>query len=136
MWITTRDSARDKGNRTMQLGNDTGHDMQPTAAMTKCADDANAAIGLLNFSDGASQTGLLDPAAPEVTEESWLSFPDIVCEEDDDDDYEDDDNVFDDDDEAEDDEEFEDDEFLDDEEDLDDEEGEGEGEEDLEDDEL
>jgi hypothetical protein len=108
--------------------------LNANATMCACADDA--AAGQVAFSDGAAQTGLLDPAAPEVEQESWLSFPDIVCEEDDDDDYEDDDNVFDDDDEMEDDEEFEDDEFLDDEEEVDDEEGEGENEEDLEDDEL
>ena len=88
--------------------------------------DAGAAEGGIATLTGAGE-GL--PAG-----DGWLTFPDIVCEEDDDDDYDDDENVFDEEDDAEEDEEFEDDEFLDDEEDVDDEEGGGE--EELEDEEL
>ncbi len=113
-----------------------GQNMPLTATiMIEACTDA-AACGDVGFSDGASQTAVLDDTATETMDERWLTFPDIVCEEDDDDDYDDDDNVFDDDDDAEEDEEFEDDEFLDDDEDTDDEEGDGESEEDLEDDEL
>ncbi|MBU6413590.1 MAG: hypothetical protein KGS45_08950 [Planctomycetes bacterium] len=109
----------------------------PLSATTTMSDCADAAAGLATgFSDGAAQTALLDPGAEVVEETQWLTFPDIVCEEDDDDDYDDDDNAFDDDDEAEGDEEFEDDEFLDDDEELDDEEGEDGDEEDLEEEEL
>lgn len=123
--------ALDKGNRTMQMG----YDMLLTEKTTTEVSADAAVCCETDFSDSSSTTALLDANSTTEKDAGWLTFPDIVCEEDDDDDYDDDDNVFDDEDEVEDDEEFEDDEFLDDEDELDDEEGEEE-EDDLEEEEL
>jgi len=109
--------------------------MLPTESTSMDLTADAAACCQVSFSDSGTATALLDQSVTTENDAGWLTFPDIVCEEDDDDDYDDDDNVFDDEDEAEDDEEFEDDEFLDDEDELDDEEGDEEGE-DLEEEEL